>query len=227
MMQLHSRSSISFNRQIAYLLREQNAAVIATMIEQNRLLRGDQSRTGNLRVQENLNLRFTHDIVDIGLKGDFTYSRTENSMRASSRSHVIEWTVTGDIEFHLPKNWSIAADCGYTDRCGYNLSDVSELILNASITKSWTNATLKLALDDLLNQGKSVVQTVGENYVSYQKFNNLPTYAMLTFTYKLNRMGSLKAKGRAAFMQEMMENGITPGKGGPPTGMPPGPPPGM
>lgn len=227
MMQLHSRSSISFNRQIAYLLREQNAAVIATMIEQNRLLRGDQSRTGNLRVQENLNLRFTHDIVDIGLKGDFTYSRTENSMRASSRSHVIEWTVTGDIEFHLPKNWSIAADCGYTDRYGYNLSDVSELILNASITKSWTNATLKLALDDLLNQGKSVVQTVGENYVSYQKFNNLPTYAMLTFTYKLNRMGSLKAKGRAAFMQEMMENGITPGKGGPPTGMPPGPPPGM
>ena len=225
MLQLHSRSAVSFNRQIAYLLREQKSADIAAMIDNGTLPVGNESRTGNLKAQENLSLRFTHDIVDIGIKGDFTYSRTQNSLIASSLSHVFEWTVTGDVEFHLPKNWTIAADCGYTDRHGYNLNDVSELILNASITKSWKNATLKLQLDDLLNSGKSIVQTVGENYVSYQKFNNLPTYAMLTFTYKLNRMGELKAKGRAAFMQEMMENG---GKPGMPSGTPPpGPPPGM
>ncbi|MBQ7192586.1 MAG: outer membrane beta-barrel protein [Paludibacteraceae bacterium] len=225
MLQLHSRSSVSYNQQIAYLSREQSSAAIAQLIEQNRWMLGDESRTGNLKVQENLNLRFTHDIVDIGIKGDFTYSRTKNNLIRSSLSHVFEWTVTGDVQFHLPKSWTLAADCGYTDRHGYNLSDVSELILNASVTKSWKNATLKLAFDDLLNNSKSIVQTVGDNYVKYQKFNTLPTYAMLTFTYKLNRMGSLKAKGKAAFMQEMMENGAergTPGKGAPPIGPPPG-----
>ena len=52
---------------------------------------------------------------------------------------------------------------------------------------------------------------------------------MLSFTYKLNKMGGLKATGRAAHMQEMMENGGKPGQpaGAPGRGgMPPmGPPP--
>ena len=43
---------------------------------------------------------------------------------------------------------------------------------------------------------------------------------MLTFTYKLNRMGSLKAKGAAGFMQDMIEGG-GPGGQRPPMGPPP------
>ena len=225
MLQLHSRTSLNYNRQAAYLSREQKAADIEAMIAAGTLIRGTESLTGNLRAQENLSLRFTHDIVDLGLKGDFTYSRTRNSMTAKSVSNVFEWTVTGDVEFHLPKNWSIAADCGYTDRYGYNLNDVSELILNASVTKSWKNASLKLSAFDLLNNKKNIMQVVGENYVQYRKFNTLPTYAMLTFTYKLNKMGSLKATGKAAFMQEMIETGGT--NGTRPRTPPAGPPPGM
>jgi hypothetical protein len=53
--------------------------------------------------------------------------------------------------------------------------------------------------------------------VSYQKFNTLPTYCMLTYTYKLNRMGDLKAKGAAGWQQQMIESG-----GRPPMGPPPG-----
>lgn len=69
------------------------------------------------------------------------------------------------------------------------------------------------------------MQVVGDNYVSYQKYNTLPTYFTLTFTYKLNRMGSLKAKGMGGHIQEMLESGQKPGT--PPVGPPPGPPPGM
>jgi len=69
---------------------------------------------------------------------------------------------------------------------------------------------------------------VGENYVQYKEYNTLPTYLMLTFTYRLNKMGSLKAKGMGGHIQEMIENGVTPGAPGAPGrgGMPPmGPPP--
>ena len=59
---------------------------------------------------------------------------------------------------------------------------------------------------------------VGENYIQYKEYNTLPTYAMLTFTYKLNKMGSLKAKGFAGHMQEMMESGQQPGQPGQPGG---------
>ena len=84
-------------------------------------------------------------------------------------------------------------------------------------------------LYDILHQKKNIVQIVSDNSISYAKYNTLPTYFMLTCTIKMNRMGNLKAKGAAGFMQEMMEGGFDPTKGPPPSGPPPGggPPPGM
>ncbi len=129
----------------------------------------------------------------------------------------------------------ISTDVGYTARYGYELDDVNEIMWNASVSKTWTNSTLTLSANDMLNQEKNIVQIVGEDYVEYRKYNTLPTYVMLTYTYKLNKMGDLKAKGRGGRMQEMMEStggrpvGVpgTPPSGPPPGGMPPGPPPGI
>lgn len=221
LMQFHTRTSLSYTQRIAYVAREMSASQIATMIEGNTWMLGDESRTGNLRAQEDLTLRLTHKIVDVGVKGSFTYSRTNNNLSAQSLSNVFDWSVTGDMTFHLPRSWEIATDIGYTARYGYRLSDVNELIWNASITKSWGVASLALNVYDMLAQKKNIVQVVSENAVQYQKFNTLPTYFMLTFTYKLNRMGDLKAKGRAAFMQEMVESNPS----GNPNKIPSGPPP--
>lgn len=230
MFQFNTRTAISYNRRVAYILKEQKAEEIAQMIENGTMLLGDRSLTGNLQVNEDLGLRFTHSIVDIGLRANATYSRTQNNLTLNSVSNVFNWGVTGDLEFHLPKSWNISTDCGYTARYGYTgLTDVNEIIWNASIDKTWANATLSLEVYDILHQKKNIVQVVGENYVSYAKYNTLPTYFMLTFTYKLNKMGNLKASGMGGHIQEMIENDKggsrpTPPKGG----MPPmGPPPGM
>lgn len=225
MFQFNTRTMVSYNQRVAYVLRQQDAAAISQMIENNTLPLGDASYTGNLQVNEDLSIRFTHDIVDIGLRANGTYSRTQNTTTLGSTSNVFDWGVTGDIEFHLPKSWNIAADCGYTARYGYNLDNVNEVILNASLEKSWRNATLSLEVYDILHQKKNIVQVIDDNSVSYAKYNTLPTYFMLTFSYKLNKMGNLKATGMGGHIQEMMESGNEPGK---PGSMPPmGPPPGM
>ncbi len=229
MLQFNTRTAISYNQRVAYILKEQKADEIARMIEEGNMILGDRSLTGNLQVNEDLGLRFTHDIVDIGLRANGTYSRTQNNLTQNSVSNVFNWGVTGDLEFHLPKSWNISTDCGYTARYGYTgLTDVNEIIWNASIDKTWSNATLSLEVYDILHQKKNIVQVVGENYVSYAKYNTLPTYFMLTFTYKLNKMGKLKASGMGGHIQEMIENDKG-GKGAPPRGgMPPmGPPPGI
>ena len=229
MFQFNTRTSLMYNQRVAYILRGMTATEIAEMIENRTFVLGNLSRTGNLQASEDLNLRFTHSIVDIGVRGNFTYSRTTNSLTTNSTSNVFNWGVTGDVEFHLPKSWTISADCGYTARYGYNLSDVNEVILNAGIEKTWSIATLSLNVYDILHQKKNIVQIVSDNSISYAKYNTLPTYFMLTCTIKMNRMGNLKAKGAAGFMQEMMEGGFDPTKGPPPSGPPPGggPPPGM
>ncbi len=227
--QFNTRTAVSYNQRVAYILKEQQAADIEQMIATGNMILGDRSLTGNLRVSEDLGLRFTHDIVDIGVRADGTYSRTQNNLAQNSTTHVFDWSVTGDIEFHLPRSWNIATDCGYTARYGYTgITDANEIIWKASIDKTWSNATLSLEVYDILHQKKNIVQVIGENSVSYAKYNTLPTYFMLTFTYKLNKMGKLKASGMGGHIQEMIENDKG-GKQGPPRGgVPPmGPPPGM
>ena len=218
MFQFHSRTAISYNQRVAYVLREQDADAIAQMIASNTLPLGDASKTGNFRMSSDITLRFTHKIVDIGIKNTNIYSLTHNSLNKKNISHIGDWIISGDVTFHLPKSWNIATDIAYTSRHGYEgLNDVNELIWNFSVDKTWTNSTLTLKIYDLLNDKKNIVQTVNETSVSYQKFNTLPTYFMLTYTYKLNRMGSLKAKGAAAWQQQMIEGG-----GRHPMGPPPG-----
>ena len=214
MFQFHSRTAVSYNQRVAYVLREQEADYIAQMIESNTLPLGDASKTGNLRVSSDLTLRFTHKLVDIGVKNTNIYSLTHNSLNKNNVSHVGDWIISGDVTFHLPKSWNIATDISYTSRHGYEgLTDVNELIWNFSIDKTWANSTLTLKVYDLLNDKKNIVQTVNETSVSYQKFNTLPTYFMLTYTYKLNKMGGLKATGRAAWQQQMIESGGRPPMG--------------
>ena len=211
MFQFHSRTAVSYNQRVAYVLREQDADHIAQMIEANTLPLGDASKTGNFRMSSDLTLRFTHQIVDIGIKNTNIYSLTHNSLNKKNVSHVGDWIISGDVTFHLPKSWNISTDISYTSRYGYEgLTDVNELIWNFSVDKTWANSTLTLKIYDLLNDKKNIVQSVNETSVSYQKFNTLPTYFMLTYTYKLNRMGGLKAKGAAAWQQQMYENGGRP-----------------
>ena len=217
MFQFHSRTAVSYNQRVAYVLREQDADAIAQLIAADQLPLGDPSKTGNFRMTSDLTLRFTHEIVDIGIKNTNVYSLTHNSLNKKNVSHIGDWIISGDVTFHLPKSWNIATDIAYTSRHGYEgLTDVNELIWNFSIDKTWANSTLTLKVYDLLNDKKNIVQTVNETSVSYQKFNTLPTYFMLTYTYKLNRMGSLKATGAAAWQQQMIESGGRPPMGPPP-----------
>ena len=211
MFQLHTRTAINYNERVAYILREQDAAQIEQMIDAGTMPLGKASHTGNLRVSSDIGLRFTHKIVDIGIKNTNIYSLTRNSLNDQSKSSVGDWIITGDVTFHLPKQWNISTDIGFTGRYGYTgIDDPNEIMWNASIDKTWNNATLTLKVYDLLHDKKNIVQTIGEDYVSYKRFNTLPTYAMLTFTYKLNRMGGLKAKGAAAWQQQMIESGGRP-----------------
>lgn len=226
LMQFHTRTAVSYNQRLAYVSREQKAEDIVRMIDADAFMLGDESKTGNVSVSEDLSLRLTHNIVDLGVNGRVNYSYTHNSLSGSTASHVVNWTISGDVEFHLPKNWNISTDIGYTARYGYQLSDVNEILWNAEVSKTWGNATLAIQAYDMLQQKKNIVQVVGENYVRYEKYNTLPTYVMLNFTYKLNRMGSLKAKGAAGFMQDVLEGNFDPAKGKMPSTPPPGPRPG-
>lgn len=216
-----TRTELGYNRRLAYVSRQWKAEDI----DIQHLPRGEESKTDNLRAREELSLRMTHDVFDVGVRGNLTYSRTTNS-QVKNITNTLDWGVMADLVFRLPRQWTISTDIGYNDRWGYGLSgSMREILWNASIDKTFRfGGTLSLKAYDMLNQRKNVIQTVGENSISFQRYNTLPTYVMLSFSYRFNKMGGLKAKGAAGFLQEMNENG---GKMPMRNGMPPmGPPPG-
>ena len=183
----NTQTSLSFSRQVGYTL----TGLSSEAIDTEQLLLGDLSRNNNLGGNEYLSLTFTHDIVEVGVQGKFTYSRTQNNLSTYGITHIYDWTTTGSLTFHLPGQFTLASDIGYTARYGYNLSDINELIWNASLDKTLlkNRATLSLKAYDILNQRKNIRETIGDNYVQYSVYNTLPTYVMLSFTYKLNKMG--------------------------------------
>ena len=217
MFQFNTRTTVGYNQRVAYT--STIDAVLDSESDLTTLPMGSRSLTNNVRASEDVSLRFTHDIADIGMRANATYSYTTNNTTTASTSNVFDWTITGDIQFHIPRSWTLSVDCSYTDRYGYDLSGkVNEVILNAEIEKTWGNATLTLQAYDLLHQKKNIVQVVSDNTVSYAKYNTLPTYFMLTFSYRLNRMGNLKASGMGGYMQSMIEGG---NRSNPPAPIPP------
>ena len=45
---------------------------------------------------------------------------------------------------------------------------------------------------DILHQQKNIIQTIGSNYIQYNTYNTLPTYFLLSFTYKINKFKGAK-----------------------------------
>ena len=167
-------------------------------------------------------------MVDIGARGNVVYSHTRNALGGQMPSHVLDWTASGYFTLRLPYQWTISSDIGYTARYGYNVGDANELIWNASIDKTLfkNQATLSIKAYDMLNQRKNIREVLGDNYIKYEKYNTLPTYVMVSFTFRLNKMGDLKANRKGQrYMNDLPP--LPEGMPLPPAGSIPPPPPGM
>ena len=220
----NTRTALSYNRRVGYT----SKGVDLEAIDVEHLQLGDLSLTHNFRAEEHLNLSFTHDMVDIGARGNVVYSHTRNALGGQMPSHVLDWTASGYFTLRLPYQWTISSDIGYTARYGYNVGDANELIWNASIDKTLfkNQATLSIKAYDMLNQRKNIREVLGDNYIKYEKYNTLPTYVMVSFTFRLNKMGDLKANRKGQrYMNDLPP--LPEGMPLPPAGSIPPPPPGM
>lgn len=156
---------------------------------------GDLSMTDNYGLQQQLSLTFTHDIVEVGVRGNMRYSNTHNNLSTTSTSETTDWTGTGNLVFHLPSSFTLSSDLSYTTRQGYTGFNQSELIWNASIDKTLfkNKAVLSLRANDILQQQLNIRQTIGDNYIQYNSYNTLQSYFLISFSYKLNRFSGMSA----------------------------------
>lgn len=174
-------------------------------INTENLLLGDLSSTRRYNASEQLALTFTHDVVELGLRGTVRYSNTLNNLNPTI-AQTWDWTGSSNLVLHLPYNINISSDINYTTRQGYSNFDQDELIWNASIDKTLfkNKGVLSLKWNDILRQQLNIRQTIGDNYIQYNRYNTLTSYFMLSFSYKINKFkgsGTNPADRRSDFQR--------------------------
>ncbi len=188
---LHFNTSTSggYNMRYGYTARN----ITTSEIDVEHLPLGDLSRTGRLNAEEQLSLTFTHDVIELGVKGGFKYSNTLNNLNPTP-STTYDWTGSGNMVLRLPYSINISSDINYTTRKGYSNFDLDETIWNAAIDKTLLKGKGVVALkwNDILRQKLNIRQIVGDNYISYSKFNTLTSFFIVSFSYKLNKFGDSK-----------------------------------
>lgn len=153
------------------------------------LPRGARSLTKIYGFSEDLSLTFTHNMLEIGARGSFSYNNSLNNLNNTQQT-TLNWSGSGNVNLHLPNSINVSTDISYSDRYGYANFDQTEILWNANIDKTFKNKlTVSLSVNDILRQRLNIRQTYGDNNVSYSRYNTLPAYFLLSVSYKIQSFG--------------------------------------
>lgn len=184
-----------------YFMRVGYSARNVSQLDITSLPLGNESLTQGYGFNENISLTFTHNILEIGARGSFSYSNTKNSFNESGNQLIMSWSGSGNVNIHLPGSFNINSDLSYNDRKGYAGFDQKELILNAGIEKTIKNKwVLTLRATDLLRQRLNISQSIGDNYIAYYKYNTLPSFVLFSVSYKIASFNGAKGQSFGPFM---------------------------
>ena len=185
------------------------------------------SRTTGVNDNMRLNYRYTfYDdrwSVDFTVNGGFNYSHTlaENSLNGAINSWMINYG--GNFTIRMP--WQIAWMANFTEQSRRGYSDkamnTNEALLNMTLQKSFLQgnaATISVEWNDILHQRSNVSRMISEIQRSDNFTNNINSYFMVHFIYRLNLLGDREARN----MMRGMGRGMNGGRGGFGGGMPAG-----
>lgn len=176
---------------------------------------GDLSSTREYTGNQMLSLTFTHDVVEIGVRGNIRYSNSFNNL-SNKTIETYQWSGRGNVVIRLPYDITLNSDIAYSDRWGFSNFDQSEVLWNASIDKSLfkNKGVLSLRWVDMLQQQLNIRQTVGDNSMTFTKYNTLTSYFILSFSYKIRQFGGNRGSMEDRMRDVRLGPGMHPDGGG-------------
>ncbi len=217
----NTNTQASYQQRIGYSSRNVSLEDInPNDIVDGKLMLGDCSLTDNYSISEDLQLTFTHNVIEVGARGNVRYSNTLNNLNDSRDRHTFNWSVRGNVTLHLHYDWTIDNTLSYSAREGYAGYDKNELMWNATISKPVFKKkfVLKLTANDILRQRQNINQNIGDNSVSYTQSDMLSSYFLLSLTWRMRRFGGRGGGGGSRGGAPGGFGGGMPGVGGMPGG---------
>ncbi len=192
-LQFYTNTTLNYSRSSGYSdrTRRQNP-----YDESGDLALGYLSKTLTKGGSQNLSLSLTTDMVEVGLRGNVRYNNSLNNL-LNRHQETTDYTASANINLTLPYSLTISNNWDYTTREGYSAYTKDELVWNATIDKSILKkkGTLSLRFYDILQQKQNIRENIGDNSRTLSRSNQLTSYFMLSFTYRIARFGGGGAAG--------------------------------
>ncbi len=146
-----------------------------------------------LTVREKVSFRFSNDDISLETRGNYTYSRTQNTISSTKDNEVMEYGGTFTALYYLPFDLTLGTDFTYLGKSGYTSNiNPNEFLWNLQANYEFLKnkrASLYFRYYDLLQQQTAVRRRVTADYIEDTTINSLTSYFMIGFVYRLNTMG--------------------------------------
>ena len=151
-----------------------------------------------LSVTQSAGLNLSKEDFDIELRANITYSSVNYSINKSLNENYITQSYSGELAYTLKNNIILFTDFDLYINTGRAEGFNQQIpIWNARISKQFfkkKNAQLQFSINDILNQNKSISRTTSDNYIQDTRNIVLRRFFMISFLYKVNKMGGRQKK---------------------------------
>lgn len=206
---------IIFNKPLTNKKISVNSMSYGKYASNNGYINAVKNSTYNITFQESIGLEYRSDLFDAGVRGNFKYVNTKNSLPGQIDRSIYNYGGNVNATVYLPLNFTLETDMNYSANSGYSEGfKQNEWLWNASIAKQIfkaKNGTIRLKIYDILQQRNNVSQTTTTEYLKETITNTIGSYFMIHFVYKFQMF-----KGGA----KQSDMGNMRGFGGPPGGSP-------
>ena len=146
--------------------------------------------------------------IDGGVR--YSLNSTRYSLEGQQDIDFSSWAFTTNSRVDLKGGWVFRYDFEYVLNEGLAAGVNQNLaILNASFEKTLfkkKNGFLRFSAYDIFKQNTNITRTVSGNFITDTRTNRLTRYAMLTFTYRLNRFqGQQQGTGQPGMNRQMRQ----------------------
>jgi hypothetical protein len=178
-------SSLSFSNMVNY------SRDVSRLYARNNFTKNftiSQSAGINMNIEEKVN---------IGFRGTFSYNMVRYSLQQNQQQNLntdyFSQNYSVDLSYFILKSLFLSTDFNYALNSGLATGYNQSIPLwNGGVVYQVfkkKNGEIKLSVNDILNQNKSINRTIGENYISDTRTTVVKRYFMLTFTYNLHSFG--------------------------------------
>ena len=180
-----------------------------------------KNTTGTINVRESLRGKFRNDWdsgwgLEVSLTGNLNYQHAENKLQPDRNLDTYMYSYGGSTNVTFPWSMTLSTDMSMNSRRGYSDASMNtnELIWNAQIAQTLFNGagTLSLQFYDILHEQSNISRTINAAMRRDSETNDINSYCMLHFIYKLNIFGD---NNRNAFRGGERGGFGGPGMGGP------------